>query len=163
MPLFYLSVEINNFVVGLARYRVILNGKARHVDLSALSVIVFEISDLARYLEPLSGREVGLEFVEAENAHHLDVGSAARISLSLKDECPAVELPEDDGLAYKAYSLAVITVHVIHRIGVEKTEVFCGDVAGILLEVKGKVVFDPDDLVVLTKEIDAHAGINGLD
>ena len=92
MPLFYLSVEINNFVVGLARYRVILNGKARHVDLSALSVIVFEISDLARYLEPLSGREVGLEFVEAENAHHLDVCSAAGICLSLKNKSPALEL-----------------------------------------------------------------------
>ena len=93
MPLFYLSVEINNFVVGLARYRVILNGKARHVDLSALSVIVFEISDLARYLEPLSCREIRLEFIEAENTHHLNVGSAAGICLSLKYERAPVEFP----------------------------------------------------------------------
>ena len=93
MPLFYLSVEINNFVVGLARYRIIFNGKARHVDLAALSVIVLEISDLACYLKPLACREVGLELVEAKNSHHLDVGSTACVCLSLKDECPAVEFP----------------------------------------------------------------------
>ena len=93
MPLFYLSVEINNFVVGLARYRVIFNGKAGYVDFAALSVIVFEIPDLARNLKPLAGREVGLEFVETENAHHLDVGGTARICLSLENECAAVKFP----------------------------------------------------------------------
>ena len=93
MPLFYLSVEINNFVVGLARYRVILYGKAGNVDLAALSVIVLEISDLACDLEPLACREVGLELVEAKNPHHLDVSCAACVCLSLKDERASLEFP----------------------------------------------------------------------
>ena len=93
MPLFYLSVEINNFDVGLARYRVIFYGKAGYVDLAALSVVVLEISDLACNLEPLACREVGLKFVEAEDTHHLDVCRAARLCLSLVNESPAVEFP----------------------------------------------------------------------
>ena len=142
MPLFYSSIEINNFVIRLARYRIVLNREAGYVDLAALSVIVFEIPDLACYLEPLACREVGLVLVEAQNPHHLDVSCTACICLSLKDESASLEFPQDNCLADEAYSLAVIAVHVVHCISIEKTEVFCSDVAGILTEVKGKMVFE---------------------